>query len=485
MSRLRAAGFNLKQLKDAGFDAADLKSNEFDAKELKQAGFSAEELKKAGYDFSTLKAIGFQPEQLKAAGFAVPEFRRNAYTAADLRKFGFTAKELSSVSSATNDEDTSHMSQKHYDEISELIDGRIRSGRIFGETWRDFLGFFAPFGTKNCFWKRLKDSPMLRHIFVHDSNFINKMKTKSLLEEAPSPQITASDVDSTVNNCALICALLISIPAGVISDMGQSDFYVNFISSGKFVGYPSRNCTTEMTKDVAFLKECIVPFKESYTVLTFYSLASFYTNIFCLLMAVLYYMCRPSDSYKISSSLTLLEAFTMEVRKRIRQERHQKETDPGSKKKPNDPFENPLVEFEVFSRATFYAQNESEEQNNQEFYAWYKSKLMHTRFAIYFERLYYALTDSHLGRRQTFCHRNLFRLARIALYHILFYQCVHVIRCENLRRFPIFLSGLGKLYGTNCLQNLHNQFSTCVLHHSLFLVRLHINARCSICILNQ
>jgi hypothetical protein len=225
---------------------------------------------------------------------------------------------------------------------------------------------------------------MIRHIFVHDSSFIDNMKTESLFDEAPSPQITVSDVDSAVNNCALICALLIGIPAGLISDMGQSDFYVNMITSGQFIGFSNLNCAGD-----DFPSECIGPFKHSFTVLatyvlaSFYTkhsftvlatyvLASFYTNIFCLMMAVLYYMCRPSESYNISSSLTLLEAYTMEVRKRIRKERHT--TGAEATKPPSEPFENPLAEFEVFSKANFYAQNEAEEQKNQEFYMWYKSK---------------------------------------------------------------------------------------------------------------
>ena len=96
---------------------------------------------------------------------------------------------------------------------------------------------------------------MIRHIFVHESSFVEKMKTESLFDEAPSPQITASDVDSAVNNCALICALLISIPAGLISNMGQSDFYVNLITSGQLVGFKNLNCIVSNGDD--FPNECI------------------------------------------------------------------------------------------------------------------------------------------------------------------------------------------------------------------------------------
>jgi hypothetical protein len=89
-------------------------------------------------------------------------------------------------------------------------------------------------------------------------------------------------------------------------------------------------------------------------------------------MAVLYYMCRPSESYNISSSITLLEAFTQEVRQRIRRERS---SAAESEKAPSVPFDDPILESEVFFKASFLAQNESEEQKNQEFYMWYKSEL--------------------------------------------------------------------------------------------------------------
>jgi hypothetical protein len=361
LSSLKVAGINFKQLKDAGFDASAFKSEGYAVAELREAGFTAEELKNAGFDFSCLKAIGIKLEDLKAAGFDARVFKSNGHNAAELKRIGFTAKELSFASSSES---------KHHQQINNLIESRIRLGRIFGESWREFLGFFAPYGTQNGFWNRLKASPMIRHIFVHDSSFIDGMKTESLLDEAPSPQITASDVDSAVNNCALICALLISIPAGLISNMGQSDFYINMISSGQLIGFQNLNCTVSNGDD--FPSECIGPFKQSFTILATYVLASFYTNIFVLMMAVLYYMCRPSESYNISSSLTLVEAYTIEVRKRIRKERHTKDAE--STKPPSEPFENPLVEFEVFSKASFYAQNETEEQKNQEFYMWYKSK---------------------------------------------------------------------------------------------------------------
>jgi hypothetical protein len=211
---------------------------------------------------------------------------------------------------------------------------------------------------------------MLRHIFIFDPEYVHKIGGKSLSEETPSPQITASDVDSSVNNCALICALLISIPAGVISDMGSPDFYTNMMSSGSWG--KETNCSSAHLADSTFSQQCLVDFRSTYWFLVSFVLASFYTNIFSLLMAVLYYMCRPSESYNISSSITLLEAFTQEVRQRIRRERS---SAAESEKAPSVPFDDPILESEVFFKASFLAQNESEEQKNQEFYMWYKSEL--------------------------------------------------------------------------------------------------------------
>jgi hypothetical protein len=208
------------------------------------------------------------------------------------------------------------------------------------------------------------------------------MASKTLLQETPSPQITASDVDSSVNNCALICALLIGIPAGLVGNMGDSDLYTNMITSGSF--FSVKNCTASnwgsyaSPEDSAF--GCVASFKFGYSWLVGFTIASFYTNVFSLLLAVMYYMCRPSESYNISSNVTLLEAFTLEVRKRIRAERYL--SGPESEKLPTVPFDNPVVETEVFLKASHLAQNEAEEQKNQEFYLWYKSKTFSCVFCL-------------------------------------------------------------------------------------------------------
>jgi hypothetical protein len=133
------------------------------------------------------------------------------------------------------------------------------------------------------------------------------------------------------------------------------------------------NCGSSHLATSTFDPRCIEIMKETYRNLVTFVLTSFNANIFCLLTAIMYYVCRPSESCNIASNITLLEAFTLEVRRRIRRERYS--TGPESEKSPCVVFENPVLESEVFLKASFLAQNEAEEQTNQEFYVWYRSQL--------------------------------------------------------------------------------------------------------------
>ena len=365
---LKTAGFNLKQLKEAGFDASAFKSDGYDLSQLKSAGFTAEELKDAGFDFSSLKEIGFDPSDLRIAGFDASTFKSNRCSLAEIKRAGFTAKELafSDVPDETRIEDPN----KHHRDIAQLVRDRVRSGRIFGQTWREFFAFFAPFGTQNSFWNRLCKSSMIRHIFVHDSNFVDEFGKRDLIEESPSALITVNDVDASVNSCALICALLISIPSGLVNQMAESDFYTTMMINGIVGRTEQELCPAPDIINPS--SNCFKQFLGTFDSLTNHVMASFYFNIFVLSLAVFYYMCRPAESYNNSSLLTLLEAFTLEARKRIRKERHA--NGPESEKLPSQPFESSNLESEVFFKASFLAQNEAEEQKNSEFYMWYKSE---------------------------------------------------------------------------------------------------------------
>jgi hypothetical protein len=297
----------------------------------------------------------------------------NRCSLAEIKKAGFTAKEL--AFSAVPDENRMEDS-KYHREIDQLIQDRVRSGLIFGQTWLEFFAFFAPFGTQNSFWNRLSRSPMIRHIFVHDSTFVEKLGQYKLIEESPSARVTVSDVDAAVNSCALICALLISVPSGLISNMAESDLYTATMMSAW--GKAEQELCPAITNP-SF--RCVKQFFENFDYLTQTVLASFYLNIFVLMLAVFYYMCRPAESYNNSSLLTLLEAFTLEVRERIRQERHA--TGPESGKLPSQPFESSTLESEVFFKASLLAQNEAEEQKNQEFYLWFKSETQSVDCALF------------------------------------------------------------------------------------------------------
>lgn len=96
-------------------------------------------------------------------------------------------------------------------------------------------------------------------------------------------------------------------------------------------------------------------------------LACFFACLFTLISVVLYYMFRPSEAYNNSPLVELLKAFTLDVRRQIREEMH-------SAGPPEEPFENRALECEVFFKAKFLAANEAEEQKNIEFYIWYQSR---------------------------------------------------------------------------------------------------------------
>jgi hypothetical protein len=364
---LKAIGFTPAQLKSAGFPASAFKVARHELGELRQLGFTAKELKEAGYDFVSLQTAGFDARQLKAAGFSASAFRNNGtgYTLAELKTIGFSAQEIMypesspHLSSGLIPAEDPHMA--NWQQVQE----KVASARIFGESWRSCLGFFLPFGTHNSFWSRLKSSSMIRHFFVHDSQFADELLNRTLLDESPTPKVTVTDVDSAVNNCALICALLLSIPTGVISNLSEDAFITMMVSQA------SREMCRELDlsnlQSTTFSENCIGDFKNRFQFLYNNCIMCFYSSLFTLITAVLYYMCRPSESYNNSSTVMLLKAFTLDVRRAIRQELR------STSAAPEEPFEDRILETEVFMKAKFLAENEAEEQKNQEFYAWYRS----------------------------------------------------------------------------------------------------------------
>ena len=110
----------------------------------------------------------------------------------------------------------------HHKKIAKQMEERAASGRIFGETWKSFLGFFAPFGTKNSFWERLKNSPSFKHLFLFDGKAVDNLTQSPLSEEVSGASVTVNDVDAAVNTCSLVCALLLSVPCTVMSSVSGS-----------------------------------------------------------------------------------------------------------------------------------------------------------------------------------------------------------------------------------------------------------------------
>jgi hypothetical protein len=72
-------------------------------------------------------------------------FKSDGFTVADLKKLGFNADDLlrANCQSAQNCEIVS----EYHREVMELMEERVRSGRSFGQTWSEFHGFSAPYGT--------------------------------------------------------------------------------------------------------------------------------------------------------------------------------------------------------------------------------------------------------------------------------------------------------------------------------------------------
>ena len=347
---------------------------------LADAGFTPQELKDAGCNFSSLKAAGFNLKQLKDAGFTASAFESDGCSVAHLREIGFTARELLNPSAHAISE-AIELQSSHHDEIKRTMREKLEHAHIFGHSWQSFLGFFAPFGCANSFWNRLKKSQTFKHVFVYDEQCVQKLSKSSLCDQLAAPRVAVADVDALLNNICLICALVLGCPLLVMGEIsGNEGRWTAFMhglvdeSNGNQLCLPSPNFT-QLYSDYC-LSSIQHWFKRLYVV----TLLSFYSALATLNMALFFYMCRPSESCNIASNITLLEAFTLEVRRRIRRERYS--TSPESEKSPSVAFETPVLESEVFLKASYLAQNEAEEQNNSEFYVWYRSPLFLQMFLL-------------------------------------------------------------------------------------------------------
>jgi hypothetical protein len=315
-------------------------------------------------------------------------------------------------------QETEWLDSEWHDEIREKIEERVAASEMFGNTWTDYLGFFAPFGTKNSFWNRLQNSPMLRHFFVHNKDFGKELGKMKLSANGPDLKVTAPDVDAAVNNCALICALLLGIPFGVISNLSEENLKSMMIAAPQIHCSDSLNYSDLTNSD--YSESCISDFKDKFTFMYQMCMACFYSSCYTLITAVLYYMCRPAESYNNSSVVTLMKAFTLEIRREMRQEMRS-----GGEELPSTPFENRMLELEVFEKAKFMAMNEAEEQKSQEFYIWYQSQSTSFLFPV--------LHSDAWCRGEIFCNRHFFWLAVRAHHLILLVESVHakLLECDS------------------------------------------------------
>jgi hypothetical protein len=193
----------------------------------------------------------------------------------------------------------------------------LQRARLWPTSLYRWITFLAPFGTENCFWNRLKMSVTFQHLLPYDQDFhgaLQKLEKSSLRAEYPCAQIAVCDVDTAVNNAALISALMLGVPMVILSSMsGNQDRWLDLFGS-------------EQTPDGG---RCAVPYSEfcinylfgRYRALYLTSTICFYSALFTLTTAIVYYLCRPSESSNVSSMNALVGACTLEIRKEIREQR--------------------------------------------------------------------------------------------------------------------------------------------------------------------
>jgi len=260
-------------------------------------------------------------------------------------------------------------SEPHKELAKELKKRVTLNGRDLWQSWKSALGFLAPFGTDNSFWNRLKESSTFRHLFVFDNKSSDELLDKKALSDIIDVALKVSDVDAAVNTCALVCALLLSVPCAIMSSGsvgGKDDGWQTWLE-GRRDKTPGAQC------QLPFSDFCLNDLKSYFEGFFRFTLTCFYTSLFTLISCVFYYMCRPSESSNCSSLITLLEAFTLEVRYKIRKERPL-QTDSTLEVPPHLPFSSTNEEMEVFMKAKFLSLNELEEQKNREFCMWFRSE---------------------------------------------------------------------------------------------------------------
>ncbi len=276
---------------------------------------------------------------------------------------------------ATDDARGVRYESKYHSEIKQLMQSRLETGMVFGESWKSLLGYFAPFGTQNSFLSRFKKSSAFKHIIFFD-NSIFDYNVDSALTETLDAKVTVASTDASVNNCSLICALLITIPTLILGELSvNNDRWLDYLQRLRDVTSSDMPCLRAAVSTSQFSDFCLFQLQESFERLYFGAILCFYSSMTTLFLAVFYYMCRPSESSSCSSIRTLLEAHKIEVRDVIRRlSRCDDQSVPGAACSTNAAApRDGLQEIEVFLNAQFLAHSHLEGQRNQQFYMWYKS----------------------------------------------------------------------------------------------------------------
>lgn len=271
---------------------------------------------------------------------------------------------------------------KYHDAFSSVMREKVASANIFGESWKSLIGFFAPFGTENCFWNRLKKSPSFKHLFVYDERILESCTDATLSAELGGARLDVAHVDATVNNASLVCALVLSIPTLVVGVMGSNKQGWSELMHGLRDEASGGLCLPSAKFSNLYSAYCLAQFDILYKRLFFLVVLCFYSSFATLFLSVFYFMCRPSETCNCFSMIALMEAFKIEIREaRIpRFGRLQKHL--GLENSPSlgsyahgKALSKHLEDMDIFWNAKWLAENKMQELKNHEFYVWYKSKM--------------------------------------------------------------------------------------------------------------
>lgn len=202
--------------------------------------------------------------------------------------------------SATSDAQGVRYESKYHSQIKQLMQSRLESGMIFGESWKSLLGYFAPFGTHNSFLSRFKKSSAFKHLFFFDNNIFDH-NADDALADTHDVKVTVASADASVNNCSLICALLITVPTLVLGELSiSSDRWLDFLQTLRDATSGDMPCLHEAVSTRLLSDFCSTKLLESFERIYFGSVLCIYASITTLSSAVFYYMCRPSETSSCS-----------------------------------------------------------------------------------------------------------------------------------------------------------------------------------------